>query len=169
MEATSPEDFIRNPVSHPGKHLLLQEQRLERGLGSPRRVAGHGVAREPVRDYIGRQLAPPHRDIRAGIEAHGTKHARIAKHEASLGLPDDQVVMATWLMVPAFDQQLPGHTQMHPEARLLKNEEHLLAPRMDLPEFLPPQTARQRHGIGRAKNARLATAQDLGHAAPDSG
>jgi len=136
MKSAAPENFVRHPISHPRKHLLLQQQGLERSVCPPRGVARDSIPRELRGQNFGWQLGPPRRQIGAPVEANDPEHARIAEHEASRRLADDQMIVGAGLVVPALDEQLPRHAQVHSEAGVFENKEHLLPAGVDLAE--PP-------------------------------
>ena len=138
METATPENFIRHPIAHPRKPLLLEQHRLERTSLAPPQISTHQLKGEGSRDDLRWQRHPPVRFL-ARIEFESPEHPRIAENKGTLGLPDDQMVMTPGLMVFAFDQKFARHPEMQSEARLLEHETHLLPLGLDAGEFFPLQ------------------------------
>lgn len=124
----TPKNFVRHPVSNPGKSVLEKEDRLDRRAAvSPNELPYSRFGELNGRNFW-RTRFPPAWRASPMMEADPAELPCIAENKRPLLLSQDEVIMLAGSKISRFHPELAAHSKMNPKPVVAgKNKEHLFA------------------------------------------
>ena len=128
IDACSPENLIRHPITDPRKHGLIEQRGLHCEAGVALEKQPQTLQRKFIRCDCRRQSCPPLRRVSPTMEKHATKHTWIAENERLLSLEQRKVIVLAGLIRCGFDPQHSTHSKMKTEPTATRKTEEQFFP-----------------------------------------
>ncbi len=170
MDAGSPEDFIRHPVSYPGESILIEEEALEAFAGMvPDDCLKAGAVKGRFMG-LWRQVGPPVGWGRTLMETDPAELSVIGKDEGGMGHDEHEVIMPCGDHLGLGGCELPGHPEVETKPQIFREPEtELLAVGFGLEKPATLKGGSETGGIGFAEDTGPGMEMDLPDPLSDGG